>query len=172
MQGIVSLNTGGPLQINLGSGANLTDYNRDLARGQERASLRPGADPNAVRADGRDPNQYFDPTNYIIHAAGTYGDGARNPLIGPGVATTDLSFHKNTALGETVNMEFRIEMFNIFNRANFGSRGMGLNVFSGVSSTLDANRLPTSVTYSSSAGRINKTGTTSRQLQLALRFVF
>ena len=172
MQGIVSLNTGGPLQINLGSGANLTDYNRDRARGQERASLRPGADPNAVRADGRDPNQYFDPTNYIIHPAGTYGTGARNPLIGPGVATTDLSFHKNTALGETVNMEFRIEMFNIFNRANFGSNRMGLNVFSGVSSTLDANRLPTSVTYNSSAGRINKTGTTSRQLQLALRFVF
>jgi len=172
LQGIVSLNTGGPLQINLGSGKNLTDYNRDRARGQERASLAPGADPNAGRANGRDPNQYFDPTNYVIHAAGTYGNGARNPLIGPGVATTDLSFLKNSALSERLNMEFRVEIFNLFNRSNFGTRGMNLNVFSGVSSTLDASGIPDSVTYNPSAGRITETGTTSRQIQLAMRFVF
>ncbi|MCZ6877754.1 MAG: TonB-dependent receptor [Acidobacteria bacterium] len=174
LQGIVSLNTGDPMQINLGGGAGLTDYNGDLARAQERPSVAPGRDPNAVRADGRDPNQYFDPTAFALHLPGTFGNVGRNTLIGPGVNTLDLSLLKNTALSERVNMEFRAEFFNLFNRTNFaGGSGMNLNVFSAATGPDDdGDGIVDNPTINSSAGRITRTSTSARQIQFALRFVF
>ncbi|MEE2822097.1 MAG: TonB-dependent receptor [Acidobacteriota bacterium] len=173
IQGIVSMNTGSPLQVNLGGGAGLTDYNRDRARGQERPDVAPGREPNSVRNNGRDPEKYFDPTAYALHAKGTYGNAGRNPLIGPGVATLDISFLKDTDLSEGASLQFRAELFNILNRSNFGTRGMGLNVFSKAIGALDPDTgIPTVIGRNSTAGRITMTGTTSRQIQLALRVVF
>jgi hypothetical protein len=173
LQGIISLNTGSPLQINNGSGAGLTDYNRDRARGQERPNVAPGREPNSVRANGRDPVQYFDPTAYVLHAKGTYGNAGRNTLTGPGVATVDLSFLKDTDLSENLSLQFRAEIFNLFDRANFGTRGMGLNIFNRATGALDPNTgIPTTVGRNSTAGRINETQTPSRQIQFALRLIF
>jgi hypothetical protein len=174
LQGIVGLNTGSTLQINLGGGAGLTDYNGDIARANERPSLAPGRDPNAVRADGRDPNQYFDPTAFVLHLPKTYGNVGRNTLIGPGVATFDLSFMKDASLSEDVNLQFRAELFNILNRSNFaGGSGMNLNVFSRATGADDnGDGIVDNPIFNSTAGRITRTGTTSRQIQLALRFVF
>jgi hypothetical protein len=170
VQGIVSLNTGGPLQVNLGGGPGLTDYNRDRARGQERPSLVAGADPNPVLKDGRDPSKYFDAAAFFIQRKGVYGNIGKNTLVGPGLATLDLSFLKDTDLSENVAMQFRAEFFNILNRANFGSRGMGLNAFSRVVNDAEGN--VTASSFSGTAGRITMTGATNRQIQVALRFIF
>ena len=170
VQGIVSLNTGGPLQVNLGGGPGLTDYNRDRSRGQERPSLVAGADPNPILKDGRDPSRYFDSSAFFIHRKGTYGNIGKNTLVGPGLATLDLSFLKDTDLSENVAMQFRAEFFNILNRANFGSRGMGLNAFSRVANDAEGN--VTSSSFSGTAGRISMSGATNRQIQVALRFIF
>ena len=173
LQGIISLNTGSPLQVNNGGGAGLTDYNRDRARGQERPNVAPGREPNSVRANGRDPAQYFDPTAYKLHAKGSFGNAGRNTLTGPGVATVDLSFLKDTDLSENLSLQFRAEIFNLFDRANFGTRGMGLNVFNRATGALDPDTgIPTTVGRNSTAGRITETGTTSRQIQFALRLIF
>jgi hypothetical protein len=40
-------------------------------------------------------------------------------VSGPGLATWDLSFLKNTRLREKLNLQFRAELFNLRNRANF-----------------------------------------------------
>ena len=45
----------------------------------------------------------------------------RNVLQGPGLATTDFSLAKKFALTERLNLQFRSEFFNIFNRANFNT---------------------------------------------------
>jgi hypothetical protein len=174
VQGIISMNTGSALQINLGGGAGLTDYNGNIARGFELPSVAPGREPNAVRADGRDPEQYFDPTNFVLHLPKTYGNVGRNTLIGPGVATLDLSFLKDTRLSEAVNLQFRAEFFNILNRSNFaGGFGMNLNVFSrATGADGDGDGIVDNPVYNSTAGRITRTGTTSRQIQFAMRFVF
>ena len=170
MQGIVSLNTGGPLQVNLGGGPGLTDYNRDVARANERPSLRAGADPNPILRDGRDPSRYFDSSAFELQRKGTYGNIGKNTLVGPGLATLDLSMLKDTGLSEDVTMQFRVEFFNLLNRANFGSRGMGLNAFSSVSNDAEGN--VTDFTYNGTAGRITQTGASNRQIQVALRFIF
>ena len=168
----MSLNSGGPLGIRLGGGGGLTDYNGDSVTGYERPNVAIGRHGNPIRADGRDPAQYYDPTAFVLHPKGTYGTTGRNTLVGPGVATVDFSMMKDTALSEDVNMQFRIEIFNLFNRANFGTRGIGLNIFNAASTTLDADGIPTTFRRNATAGRIVQTGTTSRQIQLGLRITF
>jgi hypothetical protein len=105
------------------------------------------------------PSQYFDPNAFIVPRAGTYGDVRRNSLVGPGLVNVDISALKNTRVTENVNLQFRAEFFNVFNRANFGSPNAV--VYSSASAT-----------PSPTAGVITSTATTSRQVQFGLKIVF
>ena len=118
------------------------------------------------------PNRYFDPNAFTLQPAGFLGTAGRNILRGPGFATLDFSLAKDTALrmlGESGKVEFRAEFFNILNRANFVTPGIGLGgnsagvVFAGRSNT---------ETPLATAGRITRTAGTSRQIQLALKILF
>jgi hypothetical protein len=133
INGILSLSTGNPLLLNLGSGGSLTDYdeNGESSGAAQRVSIPAGGNDNPVRADGRDPQQYYDTSGFVLHSPGFLGNVGKNTLIAPGVATFDFSLFKNTALAEDVNLQFRAEFFNIFNRANFGTPSR--NVFSAAS---------------------------------------
>jgi hypothetical protein len=51
------------------------------------------------------------------------GNLGRNVLIGPGFNNVDFSVIKNTMLGETARLQFRAELFDVFNHANFGQPG-------------------------------------------------
>ena len=64
-----------------------------------------------------DPNQF---TNTTV-APGTIGDAPRSLCCGPGINNTDMSFSKMTGLTERLNMEFRADIFNIWNHAQFYS---------------------------------------------------
>jgi len=69
-----------------------------------------------------DPNRWFNPNMFTTPIPGYLGSVARGSLIGPGLLNWDFSMHKNTPLaflGETGNLQFRAEFFNILNRANF-----------------------------------------------------
>ncbi len=52
------------------------------------------------------------------------GDLRRNQIYGPGYSAVDLSVFKNIPITERVRAQFRIEMFNVFNRVNLAS-GVG-----------------------------------------------
>jgi len=91
------------------------------------------------------------------------GNMGRNIVIGPGLSKLDFSVFKNNyirRISESFNAQFRAEIFNIFNRANFSSPTNNLAVF-------DQNGLPIQ-----SAGLIDSTQTTSRQIQLALKLIW
>ena len=122
-----------------------------------RPDLVPGGDLNPVIGDGRDPTKYFDASNFVPAPAGFYGKVGRNTLRIPGVAQTDLSLVKNTSVSEDVNVQFRAEFFNIFNRANFADPGT---------------RIFSRPGRSAGPGRITRTTTTSREIQLALKILF
>jgi hypothetical protein len=65
----------------------------------------------------------FDPatfTNSTV-APGTIGNAPRTLCCGPGINNWDLSFMKNTPLGEKLNLQFRTDIFNIWNHAQFYS---------------------------------------------------
>jgi len=107
-----------------------------------------------------DPNHYIDSTAFTLAPAGTYGNSGRNVLDGPGLATFDLGIFKNTKIGENVTIQFRTEVFNLFNRANFAIPD-NLVVFTSENMDVPGN-----------FGIITRTTTTSRQMQFGLKFIF
>ena len=47
------------------------------------------------------------------------GNEGRNTFVGPNFFGTDMSLFKNFHVTERVNVQFRAESFNLFNRTNF-----------------------------------------------------
>lgn len=65
----------------------------------------------------------FDPAAFVVPASnrGYYGNSARFILTGPGSIVWNTGIHKNWALTEGSRLQFRWELFNAFNRANFNN---------------------------------------------------
>jgi len=103
------------------------------------------------------PDQWFDPHAFSMPLAGTFGNVARGSFIGPGITNFDTSLVKKFSVNEKVNLQLRVEAFNLFNHPNFSSPNP--IVFSGNN-------------ISSSAGVITYTSTFSRQIQFALKLMF
>ena len=108
------------------------------------------------------PNQWFNPAAFLAPAGtaangGFYGNVGRDTLIGPGLVTWDFSMLKETRIRERVNLQFRAEIFNLLNRANFNLPNAIVFTPSGVSPT---------------AGAITSTSTTSRQVQFGLKLLW
>ena len=105
------------------------------------------------------------------------GNSGRNSVIGPGLQDFDMSFVKNNPVkkfGETFNIQFRAELFNIFNRVNYANPlKAATQLFSAAPSPTASNPNP-ALTGSaiSSAGALTATATSSRQTQFALKVVF
>ena len=61
---------------------------------------------------------------------GTVGNLQLTPVSGPGIWNLDMGFIKRTPITENVNVEFRMEAFNIFNKTNFfiGSGTLNQNI--------------------------------------------
>jgi Carboxypeptidase regulatory-like domain len=59
-------------------------------------------------------------TNSTV-APGTVGNAPRSICCGPGINNFDIGFYKDTSIGERLRMEFRAEIYNVFNHAQFYS---------------------------------------------------
>lgn len=169
---ITTIQSGSPFTLGLGTnrsnsavGAGAAGVDRpDVVPGRSIASMTSGTStctsgPQAGKTLGT-PVLYFDPCAFTNPIAGLLGTVGRNTLRGPGYRGVDFSLVKDTAishLGEAGNIQFRAELFNILNHANFGLPNR--TVFSGAS-------IP------ATAGQITTTVGTSRQIQLALKIIF
>lgn len=83
-----------------------------------------------------DPTQYLNPAAFALPAAGKFGNLGRGAIRLPGIRNVDFSVNKNWKVGERYGLQFRAEMFNVFNHANFNTLDNGLS-FQGTAS--DAN---------------------------------
>ena len=121
----------GLLRLNSGHPINLTAQQPRLVTPQRTFSMQfvdgstldlvPGGNPNDISP--RNPNQYFDPSQFSFPTPFFQGNLGRNVTISPGTANFDATLMKDIALGflsESTKLEFRAEFFNLFNRANFG----------------------------------------------------
>jgi hypothetical protein len=98
------------------------------------------------------------------------GDLGRNSIIGPGLFNVDFSMLKNNyipRISETFNVQFRAEMFNVLNRANFAPPGLNPNTGGGAMQAIFANGQP-----NPQFGQIVATQTPARQIQFALKLVW
>ena len=93
--------------------------------GNQRANAT-GVDPYAGFRKGGVKADWLNPAAFVDAPAGTFGTTGRNAYVGPGFGDVDLSVFKNTPIGERITTQFRVEMFNLFNRTNYGSPA-GLN---------------------------------------------
>ena len=119
-----------------------------------RPDLIAGGNTNPVTGD---PDRWFDISQFTPARIGYFGNVGRGTVTSPGLALVDLSVFKNIDLGAGRKLQFRMETFNLFNRANFGTPDM----------TAFINEEP-----NPNAGRITRTRTPGRQMQLGVRLVF
>jgi hypothetical protein len=94
------------------------------------------------------------------------GNAGRNSLIGPGITNVDFSVFKNNRIkriSENFNVQFRMEIFNILNHANFAPPQVG----DGNTDIFDGTGSPNPI-----AGTLVRTTIPERQIQFALKFIF
>jgi hypothetical protein len=64
-------------------------------------------------------SEFFDTAAFAPQPLGTIGNTQRNSLFGPHFRHVDMSLFKNFPVTERVNLQFRVETFNISNTPNF-----------------------------------------------------
>ena len=72
-------------------------------------------------ANSRDLVNCFDASAFELPAQFTFGNASRNLLRGDKSIITDLSLTKNIPVGASVRFQIRAEIFNAFNRVNYGN---------------------------------------------------
>jgi len=78
--------------------------------------------PNVLRSpviSNQSPDRWFDTRAFAMPAFGTFGNAGRNILSGPAYQSINASLVKNTHIAERADLQFRVEAFNLMNRANF-----------------------------------------------------
>jgi outer membrane receptor protein involved in Fe transport len=96
--------------------------------------------------------QWFNVSAFTRVPSGTFGNAGRNILRGPGWITFDMSLQRRIDVTTRVNATLRWDVFNLFNRANFG--------------------LPTGDITSATAGVISTLAGDPRVMQFSLRVAF
>jgi hypothetical protein len=70
---------------------------------------------------------WFNPAAFALAATGTFGNIGRNAIYGPGFGAVDFSVFKEFPIKERIRLQFRAEVFNILDRANFANPGTNRN---------------------------------------------
>jgi hypothetical protein len=107
---------------------------------------------------------YFNPAAFAAPAPGTYSNEARNAFYGPGTKQIDFSIFKNFPLTERARLQFRAEIFNIFNFVDY-SNAIGNNV-------QGSNLGQIGSTYDVNFGAPGIGPGAPRNVQLAVKFLF
>ncbi|MBV9744930.1 MAG: TonB-dependent receptor [Acidobacteriia bacterium] len=158
--GIYKFNTGVPFTMILGgdplglNDANPYSYPNVLSMPGCASLVNPG-----------NPNQYVKAQCFSFPNPQTLlGNEGRNVLTGPSTFDLDFSLIKNNRvprISENFNTQFRVEVFNILNHANFAPpTSSNITIFGPTGAAIPG------------AGAITSTVTTSRQIQLALKLAW
>jgi hypothetical protein len=158
LAGVYRAHSGYPFTLALNgdrAGSKSDTTGAGLGQAPDWLSTEPGCD---------DPINHGNPARYIktecfaFPPDGVLGNLGRNRLTSPGLATLDLVLTKNQQLGAGMQAQFRIEMFNALNRANFA--------------TPDVVVFDNNGNLTANAGVITNTRTTARQMQLGVKLMF
>lgn len=143
------------------------------SRNVRRPDLLAGVNPYLDR-----DRAFLNPAAFAIPAPGAFGNLKRNAIRGPNFQQFDLILAKKFSLTESANLEFRTEIFNVFNRTNFANPPAILPNVLGTGT----NQLQPGEAFTAAAagnfGVLNRTVErtvglgTNRQIQFALRFNF
>jgi hypothetical protein len=139
LNGIFTALSGSPFTVNLGV---------------DRANI--GAGPAQRPDQVCDPNdgpkttaQWFDPSCFALQPQFTFGNARRNSVFGPGFANMDFVVAKTWRFPGSSEFEFRWEIFNLFDRANFNlpNRIFGNPSFGSISSAKNPREMQVGVRF-------------------------
>jgi hypothetical protein len=108
---------------------------------------------------GSTPNDWINLAAFAVPAKGSFGNLGRNAFRAPGISQLDMGLSKFVSITEKVNFRFRADLFNVFNRAQFGAPNADISAsnFGTITSTIS--------NYATGRG-------TPRELQLSAKVVF
>lgn len=186
LNGILTLRSGSPFHVNL-----FDDYNGtgeffprpDLVGDPYAGTSTPD---NFLNLSAFQVPCTLDTTNpdndgsaaFCIPGTQHFGNLGRNSLIGPGYRNFDFSIFKTTPLTERVTLQFRAEIFNLFNHPNFSSPllpGFSADAsFNGIDPVTGRGTgfLPITVTPDVGIGNPFLGGGGPRNIQFALRLIY
>ncbi len=162
LSGIQTWHTGVPFALTEGDQADLGN-SFDTERPNQIAGCNVYANQSV--------QQWYNPACFTPSEYGTLGDEGRNNLVGPGLVETDFAVMKTTRINEHFNLQFRAELFNIFNHPNFAVPN--LTAFN--AGTFSSNFV---ATPNSTAGQITSLigsggiADVARQTQFSLKLIF
>jgi hypothetical protein len=115
-----------------------------------------------------DRRQFLNPAAFSLPGVGLFGNLGRGSVRGPSTTNIDFSVNKNWRFRERYGVQFRAEMFNAFNHANFGSNEVDANL-NLVQNKNDANF---GKSTNSDFGKINAPYRGPREIQFGFKFSF
>jgi hypothetical protein len=112
LTGIATFQTGVPFILSTvnTTGSPLVTHRPNRTCDGSLGSVNPRVDP-----------QFLDTSCFSVPAQGFFGTSSRNPLHGPGVNNWDVGIQKHFTVAEDIRVQFRGELFNAFNHAQFGN---------------------------------------------------
>jgi Carboxypeptidase regulatory-like domain len=114
--GISRFNTGTP--VNLASGGDFALTNIGLDYPTQIAAIKK-LNPHAPAHTYFDTSSFASGLSCGYEVCGVTGSARQFLFHGPGTINTDAGVEKDTKITERMQLNFRIEMFNVFNHANF-----------------------------------------------------
>jgi hypothetical protein len=139
VNGVSTFQSGFPL--GLSTNTNLTNS----FGGNSRPNVVAGCDTSVSGSAQSRLNKWFNTGCFTSPAAFTFGDESRlDPTLRTaGINNWDFALFKTTAITERVGVQFRAEIFNLFNRVQFGAPNLlvGNTAFGVVSSQANTPRL-------------------------------
>jgi hypothetical protein len=155
LSGIAVARTGLPVNVSVSrTAASLPDGN---TTSPQRPNIVPGV--SFIPATGRTPQHWINPAAFTIPADGTFGNAPRNEIRAPGTWQLDCSLDKVLLGSDRFALHFRGDVYNVFNRAQYGAPAAVFN-------TASFGQITTSINPGA-------TGTaTQRVVQVSLRATF
>ncbi|MBI3679648.1 MAG: TonB-dependent receptor [Acidobacteria bacterium] len=119
LSGITSLMSGNPYSVTVaGDRANVGGFAFQRANRSCNGNLDRGS---------RTIDRYFDTACFTTTPLGTFGGGGRNIVEIPGLNNWDFSALKDFRVTERARLQFRAELFNLFNHAQFGQPDLSID---------------------------------------------
>jgi hypothetical protein len=116
--GITRFNTGFP--VNMQSGGDFALTNIGLDYPNQVSSIKK-LNPHAAAHNYFDPSAFASNLSCGYEVCGVTGTAKQFLFTGPGQINTDAGVGKDTKLTERMQLNFRVEFFNVFNHANFNT---------------------------------------------------
>lgn len=193
MTSIYTFRSGLPINIVLDRPATeiLDGNNTDHSAGSPnlRPDLVPGVSLTPPEGRSNKPGRrWINPAAFVAPAHFTWGNAPRNLLNGPALWQADLGAAKRFPVyNDRVSGQFRAEIFNVFNRSQYGAPGANFTTIGNAQLDLRTQTNPTKIaadnaaitaaaaTFSQTSAVINTGATgggTPRRIQFGLRFEF